>query len=279
MKKLFNIFLGCASLLMVAYSCEAEQPYYDGDSYVHFQVATQEILATAGTPYADAKIDYGTTHAVNGDHQVMLVLDQANSTAVEGVDFQILNNNTSTLASGASNGQFTIRVLTPKMTESPKFAVFKVQSPTLPSAVFSNKLTVRMSLTCPISNFIGTGLFTNTTAYWMAPAGTTYQVQNVSSGSTNQFIIKEYMDDGSDLKVNYDPTTYQVSIPLQPTGYAPAAGQMAYASDPSTGPASTFNPCTRVLTLKVYWHVRNTAGTILGAYNGGQPATEVFTGN
>ena len=265
--------------LTLAYSCEAEQPYYEGDSFVHFQEDSQDILATSGTAYAEAKIDYGTTLAVSGNHQVKLVLDKVNSTAIEGVDFQILNNNTSELVSGTSNGQFTIRVFTPKMTEAPKFAVFKVESPTLSTAVFGNKLTVRMSLTCPISSFIGTGSFTNNIAYWMAPAGSTYVIQNVSSGTTNQFIIKGYMDDGSDLKVNYNPATYQVSIPLQATGYAPGAGQMAYASDPTSGATSTFNPCTRVLTLRVYWHIRNTAGVLVAHYNSGAPATEVFTGN
>lgn len=274
MKKI--IFLLGIFLTFAIVACKPEEEVsYDGDSYVHFQAESQNVFAVAGTPYTDAKIDYGTVQPVSGNHQVKLVLDKTKSTAVEGVDFQILNNNTSEIAAGAANGQFTVRVMSAQMSQTPKIAVFKIESPTIASAVFSKELTVNMSLTCPVSFFVGTGTFKNTEAYW-STVGKTYTLQNVTTGGVNQFVIKGYMDDGGDLKVNYNPTTFAVTIPVQSTGYFEPGYGYAYASDPSSGPASTYNPCTRTLSLKVWWSIRNTAGTVIAQYNAS--ATEVFVG-
>lgn len=279
MKKFLNIFIVCVSSLLVLNSCEAEHPYYDGDSYVHFLKESQDIYAVSGTPHIDTKILYGAMRPVSGDHQVKLVLDTEKSTAVEGLDFQILNDNVSNLASGTANGEFSVRVITSQMSETPKVAVFKVVSATIPTAVFNDKIVVNMSLTCPMSSFLGSGYFTNNIAVWMAPAGSVYKIEDISTGTTHKLAIREYMDDGSDLILNYDPVTFKVSIPLQATGYVNSAGtQIAHASDPSTGAASFYNPCTRVLTLKVYWHARNPSGQLLGGYFSA-PQTEVFTGN
>lgn len=275
MKKILFLLV---SFLLV-FSCkDAEQEVYDGDALLNFNKGlTSSAFVSVGETYRDVDVSFGTIKAVSGDHQVKLVLDAANSTAVEGKDFQIVQNPVQ-ISGGQTTANFKVRILETAATQTPKVAVFKLQSSTLPNAIFDQTYSLSMSLTCPLSYFIGNGIFKNTTAYWMAPAGSDYIVENITTGGVNQLKIKGYLDDGSDLVVNYNPATFAVSIPLQATGYIPAAGQMAYASDPTSGPTSSFNPCTRVLTLNVYWHVRNTAGTLVGGYNGNNPATEVFTG-
>ncbi|GAB0155154.1 hypothetical protein CHRYSEOSP005_04140 [Chryseobacterium sp. Alg-005] len=262
------------------FSCADDEglpnPEYDRGSFLNFDKAAESnYFVSVGSTYRDVELSFGTIGSVDGSHQVKLVVDAAKSTAVEGVNFQIVQNPVE-LAAGQNGGTFKIRILETGATTVPKVAVFKLQSATLPNAVFNQEHKMSMSLTCPVSYFIGTGTFKNTVAYWMAPAGTNYIVENVTTGTTPQFKIKGYMDDGSDLVVNYNPTTYEVNIPLQPTGYAIPQGNV-YASDHATT-KSSFNPCTRTLNLNVYWHVRNAAGTIVAHYNGGNAANEVFVG-
>jgi hypothetical protein len=138
-----------------------------------------------------------------------------------------------------------------------KKAVFKIKSSTLPSANFKNEYTVTFNLRCPVSTFVGN--FTNTESFWNNPGTPVEIVENPAV--PNQLLIKDYLDVGKDLVLNYNPDTYAITFANQNTGYFSSGNGGFIWLRPSTSKTSTFNPCTRVMTLNVYYYIPN-----VGAY-------------
>ncbi|WP_299177923.1 hypothetical protein [uncultured Chryseobacterium sp.] len=250
MKKFLNILMLGASLLTVVYSCsEAEHPFYEGDSYLHFSKdESGDAYVTINSGSADYKIPYGVTKAVEGNHNVELVLDESKSTAVLGTDFTVEQG---VLPSGATTGEITINVKEAAAAANKK-AVFKLKSATLPIANFKTEYTVTFNLRCPISSFAGNFELTNS-FFW--DAGDVFQV--IEDPTTpNQLRIVGFMDDGSDFVVKYNPDTYVVTFDTQSTGYIHPTYNAAILIRPATNSAlvSSFNPCTRKLTIYMdYW--------------------------
>lgn len=250
MKKFLNIFTVAASLLTLVYCSEAEQPFTEGDSYLHFakeQSGNAYVQQNAGN--ANFKVPYGVTKAVEGDHNVELVLDQSKSTAVLGTDFTV---SSSTLPSGSVYGDINLNIKESAAAAGKK-AVFKLKSATLPSANFKNEYTVNFNLRCPISSFVGN--FTNTESWWNNPGG---NFQIVQGTVANQLLVKDFWDVGLDLKLNYNPDTYVITVPDQSTGYFVAQyNGYIYAKPSVAGKVSSFNPCTRVMTLNLFYYIPN----------------------
>ncbi|AZA59050.1 hypothetical protein EG349_10555 [Chryseobacterium shandongense] len=250
MKKFLNIFTVAASLLTLVYCSEAEQPFTEGDSYLHFakeQSGNAYVELNSGN--ATFKVPYGVTKAVEGDHNVELVLDQSKSTAVLGTDFTV---SSATLPSGSVFGDINLNIKESAAAAGKK-AVFKVKSATLPSANFKNEYTVNFNLRCPISSFVGN--FTNTESWWNNPGG---NFQIVQGTVANQLLVKDFWDVGFDLKLNYNPDTYVITVPDQSTGYFVAQyNGYIYAKPTTAGQVSSFNPCTRQVTLYIQYYIPN----------------------
>jgi hypothetical protein len=109
-----------------------------------------------------------------------------------------------------------------------------------------------MSLTCPVSFFVGS--FKNTETWWGTP-NAVYDI--VQSTTANQLLVKDFWDIGTDMVLNYNPDTYVVTVPDQNTGYFVAQYNGYIWARPSTDATqiSTFNPCTRVMTLYVNYYI------------------------
>ncbi|MDR6405331.1 MULTISPECIES: hypothetical protein [Chryseobacterium] len=248
------IFLFITVLLA---SCkQEEEAYYDGDSFVQFNKGTTaNAFVVAGSTSSDFDINYGVLKGVEGSHQVKLVFDQAKSTAILGTDFQIVNG-TDELSTGETMGKFVVKLLESGAVQSGKKAVFRLESSSLPIAAFNNEFTLDISLTCPISYFVGD--FTNTETWWNAGPGGTYQI--VESTVANQILVKDFWDIGIDLVLNYNPETFVVSVPEQETGTLhPTYGMIKAKASTDATLISIFNPCTRKLTVYMNYFV--TAGT------------------
>lgn len=249
-----NLFLFIFSLLLTfgVTSCSnADSDIYDGQPLLNFNNgASSNVFIVAGTGSTEKTITYGTVRQATGSHEVKLVFDAANSTAVLGTDFVILDG-TDDLTAGETGGSFVIKLLETGAIQAGKTAVFKLESSTLENAGFNNTYKLTMALTCPITNFVGS--FENTQTWWQAGPGNVYQI--VQSTTANQLLVKGFWDDGSDMVLNYNPVTYVVSIPEQYTGALYAPGQPINArQSTSVAQVSTFNPCTRKVTLYVnYW--------------------------
>lgn len=266
MKKILFLLVGC----LLFFACkDAEADIYEGDSMLNFNkgVSGNGFVLNSQT-YSDYKISYGSIKAVEGNHQVKLVTDASNSTAVQGTDFDILNNATDDLSTGETGGEFTIRIYKAPAVQAGKTAVFKLQSGSLVNAGFDQTFTLNMSLTCPVTSFVGN--FTNTESWWNNPGGAFQVVENPAVA--NQLLVKDFWDVGKDLVLNYNPTTFVVSVPDQSTGYFVAQYNGYIYARPSTDTSkiSNFNPCTRQMTLYLNYYIPN-----VGSY-GNQ--TEKFVG-
>lgn len=137
MKKFFNILIGCATIFLVAYSCEAEQPFNEGQALLHFDNPDQTA------PDGNYNVTYGVTTPVSSDQTTTLVFNQAKSSAILGSDFTIVEGN-DVIKAGAVKGDFVINV-TKAGALAKKQAVFTIKSSTIPNAVFNQELTVRFS--------------------------------------------------------------------------------------------------------------------------------------
>ena len=257
MKKIFKLLPMLFILSIVVWSCRDENPEYNGKPYVHFNKATaaSEIIMK-GAVSKEIKISYGSVKAVTGSNQVKLVLDTQKSNMVEGVDFVYVKN-IDDLNEGEVSGEFTVKLLESGATQTPKTAVFKLQSTTIDNAVFNQEYTLTVSLTCPVSGFYGE--FTNTASWWNNPGGS---FDIVAGTSPNQMLVKDFWDLGKDLVFNYNPETFVVTIPDQNTGYFSSANNGYVWCKQSTDATkiSKFNPCTRQLTLYVNYYIPNVGG-------------------
>ncbi len=250
MKNIFYLLMGC----LLFFACkDADADIYEGDSMLNFNkgVSGNGFVVNSQT-YSDYKISYGSVKAVQSNHSVKLVFDASKSTAVQGTDFEILNNGTDELSAGEVGGEFTIRIYKASAIQSGKTAVFNLQSGSLMNAGFDQTYTLNMSLTCPVTGFVGN--FTNTEAWWNNPGGS---FEIVQSTVANQLLVKDFWDAGKDLVLNYNPTTFVVSVADQNTGYLVAQYNGYIWAKPSTDAAqvSTFNPCTRQMTLYINYYI------------------------
>jgi len=250
MKKLFFIWLA-----LCFFACkEVEPDIYSGENMLNFNKGvTGNGFVLNSQTFADYKISYGIIKAAQAPGQVKLVFDQANSTAVLNTDFQILNNGVDDISAGEVQGDFTIRINRATATQAGKTAVFKLQSSNFPNAVFDQTFTLTMSLTCPVNTFVGN--FSNSESFWNTPGTPVEIVENTAT--QNQLLIKDYLDVGKDLVLTYNPTSYNVTFADQNTGaYSSVNGGYIWMR-PNTAIPSSFNPCTRIMTLYVIYYIPN----------------------
>ena len=167
MKKIFSI-LTIVSVTLFLQSCRgSEELAYDGNSQLLFSApqstATATIASGAGT--ATYNVPFGVLKQVDSDSDVTLVVDPANSTAVQGVDYNIPNA-TVTLKAGTATGVIPITLLEGGATLAGKKVAFKLKSNSLTLAKFNQSFVLTLSLTCPFVNTKFTGNYSVVTDTW-----------------------------------------------------------------------------------------------------------------
>lgn len=253
----YFIFSGILSLSII--SCtEVEPQVYTGGSYLNFNKGTtinESVLINTG--YKDFNISYGTIAAVTGNHQVKLIFDDAKSTAKLGLDFQILSD-VDELTTGEVGGVFPVRLIEPAQGVV-KTAVFRIQSATLPYAMFDQELVLTWRLQCTIQSFLGSA----TSGFFDAKSGLftgNYPgpVEIQLGTEPNTLIVKDYLEVGYDLKLKYDESG-RITFDPQQTGYIHPTYGMISIKMSSDGAPSSYDACNRNMTLKANYFV--SAGT------------------
>ena len=272
--KRFNKVILVFLLIFLAQSCsDNDRDLYDGPPLITFNNGITSkvlILSTQTAPYNDIKIKYGTVRPVQGSNTVSLVVDATKSTAVEGTDFDVING-TDEMTDGETNGEFTVRVYKTPAIQSGKVAVFNLKSTSIQNAIFNQNYTLNIALTCPSSSF--PGFFSATNPLF----GDTWDVEIVEGAESNSLIIKDYIEAGYDIKINYDPTSGEVTLPTtaQPSGYVNGGNGMIMLKPAVDGSKGTIDFCNRKMNLRLSY------GTPSGAsYNvgGSTSVTDVFVG-
>lgn len=267
MKTIKYLAIVMLSLTLVNCSTDDKGEREYGVSSINFlnQGQAKSVFVLSDSGYTDAVLEFGSVNKVSGNNTVRLVPDVANSTAVEGVDYTILKG-TDELSSGEDTGSFTVRFLESPATQAGKTVVFRLESETLPNATYNNVLVVNVSLTCPIETFLGD--FSSNT--WILEEMSVNEI--VAGSAPNSMRIVDFWPSitSPDLVFTYDPTTYIVTVPEQGTGFNYSPTAEIKIRPAMSGLASSFNPCTRVLTLNVNYYVPG-----VGNY---PDQVEIFTG-
>lgn len=259
-------FLILAFITIFLNSCKDEATTYEGDPYLHFNKEVKgEAVVKSGTGSTTVNIEFGTVTPLSGPAQVKLVVDKTVSTAIEGTDFQILNQDL-TVAAGQTTAQFQVKLLEATATVDPKLIVFRLQSASVANTTFAQTYTLTYNKACPASAFFGSGIFKNTVANYNAP-NTNYTIQDLGVvGGVGTMKIVGFRALGGDLTLNYNPDTFVVTVPDQYMQYDSNGGQ-EWVKNASDGSKSTFNACTRTLKLRVEYYVKNpVTGASIGTF-------------
>lgn len=164
MKKI--AFLIFASFIFLLNSCKDETEVYEGQPFLHFNKGVNgEGVVTQGTGSTTVNVEFGTVAALSGSSQVKLVVDTSVSTAIEGTDFQIVNQNL-TVEAGQNSAKFQVKLLEAGATVAPKVIVFKLQSSSIPNATFDQTYILRYTKSCPFSLSPFTGTYKVVTDTW-----------------------------------------------------------------------------------------------------------------
>lgn len=186
MRKLFNYFLYASLVTIFVVSCKPEEePYFDGEPLLHFDRTEQSV------PDGVSPVTYGTTNAVNSDHTVSLVFNQAKSTAILGTDFTIVENS-DVLKSGSSRGGFDINV-TKAAAIAKKKAVFTMTNSSLTKATFNQEVNVSFACASSLGGvheFSTTNFFSPDTGV-VVPGPVTGTVTFTASATSGEYTISD----------------------------------------------------------------------------------------
>ncbi|AYN00481.1 DUF4843 domain-containing protein [Chryseobacterium sp. 3008163] len=222
-------FLIFASLIFLLNSCKDEAEVYDGQPYLHFNKGVSgEFSVIQGTGSNTINIDFGTIDALSSTSQVKLVVDPTVSTAVEGTDFQIVNQNT-TVEAGQIGGKFQVKLLESGATVAPKVIVFKLQSSSIPNATFDQTYILRYTKLCPFNIAPFSGTYKVVTDTWADYAAD--DLISVQPGpGPNQFKILA----NNNAYISNFSTAYML-VTVQTNGSVTVASNEAFNYGGSTG--------------------------------------------
>ncbi|MCA6066809.1 DUF4843 domain-containing protein [Chryseobacterium sp. RG1] len=222
MKKI--AFLILASFIFLLSSCKDEAEVYEGQPYLHFNKGVNgEAVVKQGTGSTIANIDFGTVQSLSGAAQVKLVVDKTVSTAVEGVDFQIVAPEV-TVNAGQIGGQFQVKLLEATATVEAKVIVFKLQSSSIPNATFDQTYILRYTKSCDFNMAPFTGTYKVVTDTWedyeagdlvtVQPGLAANQFKILStnnpyiSNASTSYMLVTVANDGSVQLVSNEPFNY-----------------------------------------------------------------------
>ncbi|EFK37880.1 Uncharacterised protein [Chryseobacterium gleum] len=214
--------------LIISACSERDDAVYDGDNFVSFGAESSEATVVKGTTSKEVAVVYTTLSEAKQNTEVKIAVDAANSTAVEGVDFKILNK-TDNLAAGQKVGNFKIQLLESGAKETQKTITFKISSPSVANATFNQTHTLKYSLECPFNMSGFTGTYKVVTDTWedYSP-GALITIQ--PGPAANQFKI---------LSTNNpyisNPNTSYMLVTVQTNGNITVASNEAFSYGGTTG--------------------------------------------
>lgn len=151
MKKLKVLALLLMSVAFVSCSESDGQLKYEGENAVFFNqpTPTQKVILDGVSADMVSTIPFGFVTPASSSSQVKLVFDAENSTAVQGVDFAIVNDMV-TVEAGSLGGDFEIKYFQSPAVSTGKVAKFTLESTSVTPAIFKNNITVTMVLSCQL---------------------------------------------------------------------------------------------------------------------------------
>lgn len=197
MKKIYlSFFLAFLGLSLSLVSCDPKdddnQKAYSGDAKLFFAQGTESVALEFGAGDVILDVDYLLTSPSPSTTTVSLSVDAANSTAVEGVDFEILSADD--IQEGELGGTIQVRFVGNASVS--KTATFNLTSPALTNAIFKDVLVVTTVITCPVpaTSFVGDYLIQELTPYVDGPTFNDNSVVTLVyvNSTRRQFVTSNY---------------------------------------------------------------------------------------
>jgi len=240
-------YLSIPIFALIFSACSERDAVYEGDNFVSFGAKSSEATVVKGTTSKEVAVVYTTLSEAKQNTEVKIAVDAANSTAVEGVDFKILNK-TDNLAAGQKVGSFKIQLLESGAQQTPKVITFKISSPSVANAIFNQTHTLTYSLECPFNMSGFTGTYKVVTDTWedYSP-GDLITIQ--PGPAANQFKILST----SNPYISNPNTSYML-VTVQNDGNITVASNQAFSYGGTTGNMNvngtgTVNFCTNGINI------------------------------
>lgn len=246
MKNIFNYFI-ISVLTCSLLACNTEDRTVENPSEVFFAETNITKTISSNQTSMDVDIPYSLTMPADGTHAINLVFDPNFSTAGQGTDFEILTGDQ--ITAGKLGGVLKLRIFSASASSDGKIANFRVTSPTLKSLQDNNIAGVRLFKTCPTNTFVGN--FEN--IGWLIGSGNVTIVEDPTKPNT--LLVKNFLMNGADLPLTYDPVSYEITIPTVETGRIHATYGMIKMGPATDGTKSSFNSCNRTVSLRVNYFV------------------------
>lgn len=128
---------------------KGQKGYNGSENFLVFANDTQKMGVLPDTGSQIHKLTVGGLRAASSAYQVKLIYDAASSTALPGVDFDIVSD-VITVEAGQVFGSFDIKVYEDPATGAGKLAYFTIESAQLENANFHNVTEVTFHLSCPV---------------------------------------------------------------------------------------------------------------------------------
>lgn len=153
MKKLKILSLLVLSIVFSNCSESDGQLEYGRENLLFFdKTQTKKVVLDGSSDFVIIPIEFATVKAPSSSYQVKLVYDAESSTALPGVDFDVVND-VVTVEAGEFYGSFDVKFYDATAVALGKKAVFILESSDIDSATFKNKMQVNVSLSCQLENF------------------------------------------------------------------------------------------------------------------------------
>lgn len=146
--KILSILL----LALVFSNCSDDskgQKGYSGDNYLIFDQTERKMGVKPDTGVQDHKLTFGSLKPSSSSYQVKLVYDAASSTAIPGVDFDIVND-VITVEAGQVFGAFDVKVYENTAISAGKKAYFTLESDQYENTMYDNVVEVTFYLSCQV---------------------------------------------------------------------------------------------------------------------------------
>jgi len=186
--KLKHIGLSLLGLLIMTAlisSCKEDLQLYDGPAQAHFPKSSDTYFVTSDeNPYM---LRVGLTNIAKSDRTITIAIDQANSTAIEGVDFSISGFQT-VINSGEIFGEISITGDFDNLSQ-PKVVVFNISDGGGGEegiAGFRQSFTLTLNQFCEYSRDALLGTYVNVSSFW----GANFPCEVVAGNASDEVIVK-----------------------------------------------------------------------------------------
>lgn len=148
MKNLFRILV-LLPILFITSCSEDDGLIYEGAPYATFALDKSRVAVNPTEASFDHEVVASILSPQGSATTLTVSVDQENSTAVEGVDFDIVNTSI-TVPAGSTNAAFMLKVYSEPAVTLGKSVVLNISSPEIETASFNASHKVTIELACPL---------------------------------------------------------------------------------------------------------------------------------